>query len=245
MRARPGPHPPREPRPRPRVAPRRSRSPRSGVPARAHSFTKTDGNDTPGKLDIRSVVRRATPRPGSSQVPDLRELDAGEPPERLLPPGPDRQEQRPHATSGALHLLRGRLRRCSPTAGRPSSRYLPVGKLERDHREDRSRSRRPGSCTGGRPPPGGRDRAPCGNGCVDFLPNFFPDLLHDLMPPDVTMATRRSGSGRSRRRRRVRFPFTATDQHSGIESWTVQRHPTSSRSWTNVAPDGRGLPRTR
>ncbi len=31
--------------------------------------------------------------------------------------------------------------------------------------------------------------APCGGGCVDFVPNNFPDLLHDMIPPVVNTVT--------------------------------------------------------
>jgi hypothetical protein len=78
--------------------------------------------------------------------------------------------------------------------------------------------------------------APCGKGCVDFSPNRFPDILHDLKPPVVTMPepnfVRVWDGGTTSD---FTFPFSVTDAHSGIRSWMVQRSPAfGPPAWTHI-----------
>ncbi len=56
--------------------------------------------------------------------------------------------------------------------------------------------------------------APCGNGCVDFVPNTFPDVLHDLLPPVITMTTTPLRVWGSSTDANFTFPFQVSDAHS-------------------------------
>jgi hypothetical protein len=76
--------------------------------------------------------------------------------------------------------------------------------------------------------------APCGNGCVDFAPNNFPDILHDLVPPVLDMVTDPLRVWEASTTPDFGLPFSVSDAHSGIKSWTVQSHAVDSGTWTFV-----------
>jgi hypothetical protein len=79
--------------------------------------------------------------------------------------------------------------------------------------------------------------APCGGqGCVDFAPNNFPDILHDMVPPvvDMDLATDPLRVWEDSTTPNFTLPFSVSDADAGIKSWTVQSHPIGSGMWTFV-----------
>jgi hypothetical protein len=212
------------------------------APAGAHSFTKNDGNDSPGKLDLRSV---SVGHNSTGVVHTFRTWGSWT--ARSL--GADSyflvQIDRDHVANDSTyyekcafiywdHGLRGLLSNCRARF----LRTLPVAKLN----GTTARVVIPRSEVAGAYWWAGVSiwdgPAPCRNGCVDFSPNFFPDLLHDLKPPDITMAGARLRIWQTSTTADFGFPFTVVDEHSGIASWTVQRHPFSSGVWTDVVSGG-------
>jgi hypothetical protein len=78
--------------------------------------------------------------------------------------------------------------------------------------------------------------APCGNGCVDFAPNRLPDLLHDMVKPQVVMDAFPELSTESSASTTVPISFTSTDfGGSGIKTWKVQSSPPGSLPYTTRA----------
>ena len=215
----------------------------TGLPAGAHPFTKNDGNDSPGKLDLRSVsvghtktavvhtFRTYEPWTAKSLGADsyfLVQIDKDN-----LPNDATRYERCAFIYFDAR--LRGLLSNCRAQF----IRFLPVVKLSGTAAKVTVPKTQIGNVYWWAGVSIWDGPAPCGNGCVDFSPNLFPDRLHDLTPPVVTMPTteplrvwEESTSAH------FVFPFSVSDQHSGIGSWTVQRHLVGSGSWTNVVSAG-------
>jgi hypothetical protein len=209
----------------------------TGLPAGAHSFTKNDGNDSPGKLDLRSVsvghtktgvvhtFRTYEPWTAKSLGADsyfLVQIDKNN----------DRTYER-----CAFIFFDARLRGVLSNCRAQIVRTLPVVKLSPTAAKVTIPTSQTGSVYWWAGVSIWDGAAPCRNGCVDFSPNVFPDLLHDLIRPVVTMPTteplrvwEESTSSH------FVFPFNVTDQHSGIRSWTVQRWDGSV--WTNVVSGG-------
>jgi hypothetical protein len=207
----------------------------SAGPAAAHTFTKTDGNDSPGKLDLRStsvshtstgVVHKVTthgtwtPRSLGNDSFFIIQIDTNN----------DRNYERCAFIFFASGRLRGSLTNCRSTY----IRALPVAKPS----GTTARITIPKSAA----PPVywwgvaslWDGPAPCGNGCVDFAPNTFPDILHDLLPPVITMATTPLRVWQTSTTTDFDFDFTVSDAHSGVKSWSVQRQPAGGSTWTTV-----------
>ena len=69
--------------------------------------------------------------------------------------------------------------------------------------------------------------------CRDFAPNTLPDILHDLKPPVATLeATTDVRVWEGLTSTTFSFPFSVSDAHSGVDSWSVQRR--QSGTWSNV-----------
>lgn len=227
----------------------------SAGPAGAHAITRTDGNDSPGKLDLRSTSVSHTPTGVVHKVTTYGTWSA-----RSLGNDSffiiqiDKNNDRNYERCAFIFFAGGRLRGSLTNCGNTFIRYLPVGKLS----GTTAKITIPkslltpvywwgvASLWDG--------PAPCGNGCVDFVPNTFPDVLHDLTPPVVTMTTAPLRVWESSTNANFTFPFTVSDAHSGIKSWTVQGRPVGSVSWTVVvsgtgggakSPDIAGVEGTR
>ena len=215
----------------------------TGLPAGAHSFTKNDGNDSPGKLDLRSVsvghtrtavvhtFRTYEPWTAKSLGADsyfLVQIDKDN-----LPNDATRYERCAFIYFDAR--LRGLLSNCRAQF----IRFLPVVKLSGTAAKVTVPKTQTGNAYWWAGVSIWDGPAPCGNGCVDFSPNLFPDLLHDLTPPVVTMPTTEPlRVWEASTSAHFVFPFSVSDQHSGIQSWTVQRHPVGAGTWTNVVSGG-------
>ena len=205
-------------------------------PVAAHTFTRNDGNDSPGKLDLRSVSVSHT---STAVVHKVRTYEAWTP--RSL--GNDSffliQIDKNNTVEGvyercAFIFYTTRLRGSLTNCGSQFIRYLPVAKLSAAV----AKITIPKSQTGNVYWWAGASRwdgpAPCRRGCIDFTPNDFPDMLHDMIPPVVNLTTTPLRVWESSTTPDFTFPFTVTDAHTGIQSWTVQRREVGSASWTFV-----------
>ena len=223
-------------------------------PAAAHKFTKIDGNDSPGKLDLRAVsvshtatglvhtFRTYGPWTAKSLGADsffLIQIDKNK----------DRRYER-CAFIFYSNRLRGSLTNCRAVF----IQFLPVVKLS----GTAAKITIPKSLIGNVYWWAGASRwdgpAPCRRGCIDFAPNNFPDILHDMVLPVATMTTTSLRVWENSTDATFTFPFSVSDAHSGIKSWTVQRREVGSLSWTFVtsgtsagakSPDISGVEGTR
>jgi hypothetical protein len=208
-------------------------------PAAAHNFTKPDGNDSRGKLDLRSVsvshtatgvVHRFqtyeswTARSLGANSFFVIQIDKND--------GPQGDYER-CAFIFYTNRLRGSLTNC----GAQFIRFLPVSKLS----GTAAKITIPTSQTGSVYRWAGASLwvgpAPCGGqGCVDFAPNNFPDILHDMVPPvvDMDLANDPLRVWEDSTSPNFTLPFSVSDADAGIKSWTVQSHPIGSGTWTFV-----------
>jgi hypothetical protein len=205
-------------------------------PAAAHKFTKIDGNDSPGKLDLRAVsvshtatglvhtFRTYGPWTAKSLGADsffLIQIDKNK----------DRKYER-CAFIFYSNRLRGSLTNCRAVF----IQFLPVVKVS----GTAARITIPKSLIGNVYWWAGASRwdgpAPCRRGCIDFAPNNFPDILHDMVLPVATMTMNTTPLRVWEDSTTLAFglPFSVSDAHSGIKSWTVQRSVIDSVVWTNV-----------
>jgi hypothetical protein len=84
---------------------------------------------------------------------------------------------------------------------------------------------------------------PCRNVCRDFAPNALPDILHDMKPPVVTMSQAQLNAWEVSTTTTFPFPFTVSDQDSGIDTWMVQRRSLESlpNAWSDfISGSGSG-----
>jgi hypothetical protein len=222
--------------------------------AAAHVFTKLDGNDSRGKLDLRSAAVSHT---STSVVHRLSTYEAWTPQslghDSFFVIQIDKNNDRNYERCAFIfytNRLRGSLSNC----GARFIRYLPVAKVS----GTAARVTIPKNETGGVYWWGAASLwdgpRPCARGCVDFAPNNFPDILHDLKPPAVTLTQDPLRVWEISTTPNFTFPFSVSDAHAGIRSWTVQSRPVGSISWTTVvagtgagamSPDIVGLERTR
>ena len=212
----------------------------SAEPVAAHVFTKNDGDDSRGKLDLRSVsvshtatgvVHKVTTynawtaRSLGADSFFIIEIDKNE--------GPQGDYER-CAFIFYTNRLRGSLTNC----GARFIRFLPVSKVSGTTAKITIPKSQTGSVYWWAAASVWVGHAPCGRkGCVDFAPNDFPDILHDMVPPIMTMATttlRVWEPPTDSTSADFRLHFSVSDEHAGIKSWTVQRHPIGSGSWTFV-----------
>jgi hypothetical protein len=205
--------------------------------AAAHTFTKTDGNDSRGRLDIRTA---SVSHHLKAVVHTVRTYDPWK--QQTLENDSffviqiDKNNNRRYERCAFIYHGRGRLRGLLSDCGSQFVMKLPVTKLN----GTTARISIPKSETGlvywwgiasiwDGP-------APCRSGCVDFSPNRFPDILHDLKPPVVTMPDPllvrvwEAGTDPG-----FSFLYQVTDAHSGARSWQIQRSPFFEGSWTTIA----------
>jgi hypothetical protein len=206
----------------------------SAGPAGAHTYTKADGNDSPGRLDLRSVSVSHT---ATGLVHTFRtygswtskSLGADSFFLIQIDKNKDRRYER-CAFIFYSNRLRGSLTNCRAVF----IQFLPVAKLS----GTTARITIPKSLIGNVYWWAGASRwdgpAPCGRGCIDFAPNNFPDILHDMIPPVVNMTTTPLRVWEDSTSPAFGLPFSVSDAHSGIKSWTVQRSVIDSGVWTAV-----------
>jgi hypothetical protein len=210
----------------------------SAGPAAAHKFTRTDGNDTPGLLDLRSAsVAHKT----SVVVHSFRTF-AGWAPSDLgrnssfFVIGIDKNNDPRQAERCVLIFFAGRLRaqliNCITGSGIGP---LPVSKPNRTTVKVNIPKAQTGLSYRWAVVSFYVEKRPCLNGCVDGIPNLTSFILHDLIPPTVSMNTATLRVWEADTDASFSFPFTVSDTGgSGVKAWAVQRHPIGSGSWTNV-----------
>lgn len=207
----------------------------SAGPASAHTFTKTDGNDTAGKLDIRSagvshsstnVVHKVTTY--AKWTPKNLGTDS------FFVIQIDKDNDRDYERCAFIFYtsrLRGSLTNCRSQFIRSLSVSKPNGTT--------ARITIPKSQLGGvywwAAASYWDGPAPCRNGCVDFVPNRFPDILHDLTPPTVSLPdTQPISIWETSTLPTFAFPFTVTDANTSV-TWHVQHRAMGLTAWTTVA----------
>lgn len=212
----------------------------SAGPAAAHTYTKVDGNDSPGKLDLRAVsvshtatglvhtFRTYGPWTAKSLGADsffLIQIDKNK----------DRRYER-CAFIFYSNRLRGSLTNCRAVF----IQFLPVVKLS----GTAAKITVPKTLIGNVYWWAGASRwdgpAPCGRGCIDFAPNNFPDILHDMALPVATMTTTPLRVWEDSTSSAFGLPFSVADAHSGIRSWAVQRRAVDAATWANVISGSTG-----
>jgi hypothetical protein len=210
----------------------------STAPVAAHTFTKSDGNDSLGRLDIRAA---SVKHKGKNVVHTIRTYEGWTPQSLgndsyivvLLDKNFDDDFELCAFVFFAADRLRGSLTNCNRTY----IRKLPVSKPAKAVASIKIPTENTGqvyrwvvfSYWTGLP-------ARCSDLCFDAAPNQPPPILHDLKPPVVTMPEsnllRVWDVGTTSD---FAFPFEVTDAHSGVDSWTIQRSPSSgSPVWTTV-----------
>jgi hypothetical protein len=208
----------------------------SAGPVAAHTFTKTDGNDSPSKLDLQSVSVSHTStgvihkfKTFSSWTPQSLGDDS------FFVVGINRDGDAAYERCAFIFFanrLRGSLSNCGATF----IRSLPVSKASGSlvkvtipKSETGNLYRWYGASLWDGP-------APCGQGCVDFAPNNLPDILHDMVKPTVVMDPFPELSTESSATTVIPISFTATDTGgSGIKTWKIQSSPPGSLPYTTRA----------
>jgi hypothetical protein len=211
----------------------------SAGPVAAHTFTKTDGNDSPGRLDLRSVSVSHTSTGVVHKVTTYNSWTS-----RSL--GVDSffiiQIDKNNGPQGdyercAFIFYTNRLRGSLTNCGAQFIRFLPVSKVSGTTAKITIPKSQTGSVYRWAAASLWVGPRPCGGrGCVDFAPNNFPDILHDMVPPvvDMDLATDPLRVWEDSTGPNFTLPFSVSDADAGIKSWTVQRHPIGSGTWTFV-----------
>lgn len=214
-------------------------------PASAHTFTKTDGNDSPGKLDIRT----ASVGHGNSKVVHTVRTFEGWTPKSLGNDSffiveIDKNFDDDFEQCAFIFFAGGRLRGSLTNCRQTFIRKLPVSKPSKAAASIMI----PTAYTGtayrwvvfsfwtGLP-------ARCSDLCFDAAPNRPPPILHDLTRPVVTMETADINVWEDSDTTSFSFPFTTSDVHTSVESWTIQRRLLGETGWTDVAIGSGGGPR--
>lgn len=205
-------------------------------PASAHTFTKTDGNDSPGKLDIRTAsVGHAT-----NKVVHTVQTHEGWTPKSLGNDSffiveIDKNFDNDFEQCAFIFFSGGRLRGSLTNCRRTFIRSLPVSKPSKAS----ARITIPTANTGGAyrwvvfsfwsglP-------ARCSDLCFDAAPNRPPPILHDLTLPTVALEEDPIWVWTVSTTPDFMFSFSVDDAHSGVKSWKVERQREGETIWTEV-----------
>jgi hypothetical protein len=209
-------------------------------PVAAHTFTKADGNDSPSKLDLRFAGVSHTATGVVHKITTYNSWTA-----RSL--GADSffiiQIDKNNGAQGvyercAFIFYTNRLRGSLTNCGAQFIRFLPVSKISGTTAKITIPKSQTGSVYKWAAGSLWVGPAPCGGrGCVDFAPNNFPDILHDMLPPVVTMTSdplRVWEPPTDSTTADFGLPVSVSDANAGIKSWTVQSHAVGSGTWTSV-----------
>jgi hypothetical protein len=207
----------------------------------ADTLSRTDGNDTPGPLDIRlvsvrhemdNVVHRIVTFSGWNAS------DLGS--DSVFVIAIDRNGDRRFDRCAFIYYrahLRGSLTNCWHQV----FRSLEVGKRSRNAvwikiptADTNDQYRWAGFSDYSGP-------APCADVCSDVVPNRYPLMLHDFLPPEVSLSNTQLREWRGSTTTQYRFPFVVSDgpSGSGVASWKVQRARLGSGGWTTIV-EGKG-----
>jgi hypothetical protein len=207
-------------------------------PAAAHNFTKTDGNDSPGKIDLKAVSVSHT---STSVVHKVQTFNAWTPQslgdDSFFIIQIDKNNDRNYERCAFIFYtsrLRGSLTNC----GNVFIRFLPVAKLSGTTAKITIPKTETGNVYWWAGVSVWDGPSPCANVCVDFAPNRFPDILHDLKPPVVQMTQEPLRVWESFEDANFRFPFFVSDANSGIDFWKVRRVNQEAGTQTTVSTGG-------
>ena len=206
-------------------------------PASAHTFTKTDGNDSPGKLDIRT----ASVGHGNNKVVHTVRTFEGWTPKSLGNDSffiveIDKNFDDDFEQCAFIFFAGGRLRGSLTNCRRTFIRNLPVSKPSKAAASVTIPTANTGtayrwvvfSFWTGLP-------ARCSELCFDAAPNRPPPILHDLKPPMVSLPdTEPISIWEASTMPTFAFPFTATDANTSV-TWQVQHRAIGLTAWTTVA----------
>jgi hypothetical protein len=212
----------------------------SAGPVAAHNFTKSDGNDSRGKLDLRSVSVSHTATGVVNKFVTYGAWTArslGADSFFIIQIDKDNLKERAGARYErcAFIFFTNRLRGSLTNCGARFIQFLPVTKLSGTAAKITIPKSQTGSVYWWAAASLWDGPAPCGNGCIDFAPNNFPDILHDMLPPVSTMlVTDPLRVWVDSTTPDFGLPFSVSDADAGIKSWTVQSHAIGAGSWTFV-----------
>jgi hypothetical protein len=202
----------------------------------AHTYSRQDGNDSPGRLDIRT----ASVKHGSTAViHTIRTYEGWTVPSLgddsffivAIDTNRDRDFEK-CAIILKVRALRGALTNCgrqfirSLDVAKPSGATVNV-KIPEGQLGDHYRWAAFSYWTG---PPAG-----CADTCFDAAPNGPPPILHDLIGPVVSMTSEPLRVWEDSTTATFEFPFTVSDHESGLKSWKVQSRLAGGSTWTTVA----------
>jgi hypothetical protein len=214
----------------------------SAGPASAHTFTKTDGNDARGLLDLRSASVSHTSR---AVVHSFRTF-AGWGPRDLgrsssfFVIGIDKNNDPRQAERCVLVFFSSRLRALMTNCGNQNIGFLAVSKPNRTTVKVTIPNRQTGFSYRWAVVSIYFEERPCLNGCVDGIPNLSSFILHDLIPPTVSMDTAPLRVWDEDTDATFDFPFTLSDTGgAGVGTWRIQKREPGG-VWEDTGVSGIG-----
>jgi hypothetical protein len=214
----------------------------SASPAAAHPFTKTDPNDTPGLLDLRSasVAHRSTAvvhsfRTFAGWAPgDLGRNSSG------FIIGIDKNNDPRQAERCVFVISLQRRLRAFMTDCLRTLNPLSVSKPNRTTVNVTIPKTQTGLSYRWAVVSLYFEERPCLNGCVDGVPNLTSFILHDLIPPTVAMDTDPLRVWEAGTDADFNLPFSVSDTGgAGVATWRVQRREPGGE-WVNTGVSGTG-----
>jgi hypothetical protein len=206
-------------------------------PASAHNFTKSDGDDTRGLLDLRSASVAHT----STAVVHSFRTFAGWAPSELgrfssaFVIGIDKNNDARQAERCVIVFFARRLRATLTNCGRNAIAALPVSKPNRTTVKVTIPKSQTGLSYRWAVVSLYFEKKPCLNGCFDGIPNLSSFILHDLIPPKVSMTTNVLRVWVAHSAPTFELSFSVSDSGgSGLDTWRVQRRRIGTSSWNNV-----------
>jgi hypothetical protein len=212
-------------------------------PASAHTYTKSDPDDTRGLLDLRSASVAHT----STQVVHSFRTFAGWAPRDLgqissaFIIGIDKNNDASQAERCVFVFFKSRLRatlfNCinGGVIG-----PVPVSKPNRTTVKVKIPKTQTGLSYRWAVISLYFEKKPCLNGCFDGVPNLSGFILHDLIPPSVTMDTDTIRVWGSDTDATFDFPFSVSDTGgAGVATWRVQKRKPGG-VWENTGVSGIG-----
>jgi hypothetical protein len=212
-------------------------------PASAHTFTKTDGNDTRGLLDLRSASVSHTSR---AVVHSFRTF-AGWGPRDLgrnssgFIIGIDKNNDASQAERCVVIFYASRLKatliNCiTGVAIGP----VPISKPNRTTVKVTIPNRQTGFSYRWAVVSLYFEQRPCLNGCFDGIPNLSSFILHDLIPPTVSMGTDPIRVWETGTDATFDFGFTVSDTGgAGVATWRIQKREPGG-AWVETGISGAG-----
>lgn len=208
----------------------------STAPAAAHTFTRNDANDSPSKIDLKAVSVSHT---ATGVVHKVQTHNAWTPAslqhDSFFLIGINKDDDARYERCAFIYFtsrLRGQLSNC----GSQFIRFLPVAKLN----GTTAKITVPKAEVGGAYRWYGSSfwvgAAPCRNVCADFAPNTLPDILHDMIKPQVVVDPFPELSTEFSATTVVPIGFTSTDLGgSGVDTWKIQSSPPGTLPYTTRA----------